>query len=113
MVPGPQCAEEVAAADWVAEEMRRCRPHARVGRFGRHPVDAGKMEAADAARLMAARAGDVVQSALEAGDRANVLQFYAVFRCLLQRANNVVFAEYGIGGCALALHQTELRLQGR
>src|SRR5260370_10011433 len=78
-----------------------------VGRLRSKPVGAGKMEAADAARLMAARAGHVVQSALEAVDRANVLQFYAVFRCLLQRANNVVFAEYGIGGCALALRRNE------
>ena len=54
------------------------------------------MKAADAPRLMAARAGDVVQSTLEAGYRANVLQLDAVFRRLFQRANNVIFAEYGI-----------------
>ena len=71
------------------------------------------MEAADAAGLVAARTGDVVQSALEAGYRANVLQLHAVFRCFLQRANKVIFAKYGISGCALTLHQTELWLQVR
>ena len=71
------------------------------------------MEAAAAAGLVAARTGDVVQSALEAGCRANVLQLHAVFRRLFQRANNVIFAEYGISCCALPLHQTELWLQVR
>src|SRR5204863_3915040 len=104
---------DVAAADLVAEELRRRRHHARVGRLRRHPVDAGEMKAADAAGLVAARTGDVVQSTLEAGYRANVLQLHAVFRRLFQRANNVIFAEYGISYCALTLHQTELWLQVR
>src|SRR5439155_9732214 len=71
------------------------------------------MEAANAARLMTARTGDVVQSAFEAGYRANVLQRRAVFRCFLQRTDNVIFAKYGMSGCALTLHQTELRLEVR
>src|ERR1700689_5248187 len=68
-----QRGEHVAAADLVAEEMRRGRHHDRIVRFGRHPVDAGKMEAADTAGLMAARAGDVVEPALEPSARTVVL----------------------------------------
>ena len=52
------------------------------------------MKAADAAGLVAARAGDVVEPALEAGDRADILQRHAALGGLLQRRDDVVFAEY-------------------
>ena len=49
-----QRGKNIATADLVAEEMRRGRHHGRVGGFGCHPVDARKMEAADAAGLVTA-----------------------------------------------------------
>ena len=52
--------------------MRRRRHHGGIGRLCRHPVDAGKMKAADAAGLVTAGAGDVVEPPLEAGGRADI-----------------------------------------
>src|SRR5512143_2375492 len=69
-----QRGENVAAADLVAEEMRRRRNDGGIVGLGRHPVDAGEMKTADAAGLMAAAAADVVEPALEARHRADVLQ---------------------------------------
>src|SRR5262245_11721164 len=66
--------EDVAAADLVAEEMRRGRHDCGIGRLFRRPVDARKMEAADPAGLVTAGAGDVVQPALEARNRADVFE---------------------------------------
>src|SRR5216683_3381957 len=91
VIRGPavaHCGENIAAADLVAEEMRRRRRHRRIGRLGRHPVDAGEMKAADAAGLMAPRASHVVEPALKAGKRADVLQRGHAFGCLLQRRLN-------------------------
>src|SRR6185436_7066924 len=62
-----QACENIAAADLVAEEMRRCRHHGRIRWFFRHPVDAGEVKAAYAARLVAAGTGHVVESAFEPG----------------------------------------------
>ena len=67
------------------------------------------MKAADAARLVAAGTGHVVEPALEPGRRADVLQLHATFHRLLQRRHDVGLAEHG----ALALHQPEFRLQVR
>src|SRR6266436_8681474 len=92
VIRGPavaQCGENIAAADLVAEEMRRRRHDRRIGRPGRHPVDAGEMKAADTAGLMASRAGHVVEPALKACKRANVLRRGPAFGCLLQRRDDV------------------------
>src|SRR5689334_2286426 len=89
--------------------MRRGRHHSRIGGLCRHPVDAGEMKAADAARLVAACAGHVVEPALEAAGRADVLQLDAVRGYLLQGRDDVSLTERG----ALALHEAEFRLQVR
>ena len=57
------------------------------------------MKAADAARLVAARAGHVVEPTLEAAGRADILQLRATRRRLPQRRDDVSLAERG----ALAL----------
>src|SRR5215218_8599293 len=62
----PQRHEDVAATDLVGKEMRRGRHDRGVGGIRSHPVDTGEMKAADAARLVATRTGDVVQAPLEA-----------------------------------------------
>ena len=106
--------EDVAAANLVAEEMRRGRHDGGIGRLGRHPVDAGKMEAADAAGLVTAGAGHVVEAALEARDRADVLQFHAALRAAFSSArDDVVLAEQRIFAAVLARDQAEGRLQVR
>src|ERR1700712_5511681 len=64
-----QRGQNIATAKLVAKEMRRRRHHGRVRRFCRHPVDPGEMESADAAGLVAAGTGDVVEPTLEAADR--------------------------------------------
>src|ERR1700733_5788361 len=65
---------DIAAPDRVAEETGRGGHHGRVVGLGRHPVDAGEVKAADAAGLMAARAGHTVETALKARVRACILQ---------------------------------------
>src|SRR4029078_12934919 len=75
----------------------------------RHPVDAGKMKAADAARLVAAGTGHIVEPAFETCRRADVLHVHATFRCSPERSHDVCLAEHS----ALALHQPEFRLQIR
>ena len=107
----PQRGKDVAAADLIAEEMRRSRHHGGVGGLCRHPVDAREMKAADAAGLVAAGAGDVVEPALEAADRADVLQRRAVARPPSQRGDDVGSRQRR--DCALALHQAEFRQQVR
>ena len=77
--------------------MRRRRHHGRIGGFCRHPVDAGKMKAADAAGLMAARTGHVVEPPLKAGDRADVLQLDAVARRPSSMPRRLALAEHGVG----------------
>ena len=67
------------------------------------------MKAADAAGLMAAGAGHVVEPALEACGRTDVLQGQACVRGLLQRRDDVALLEYSL--CVIALHQAEGRLQ--
>src|ERR1017187_6226767 len=104
--------ENIAAADLVAKEMRRRRHHSGIVGLGRHPVDAGEMKAADAAGLMAARTGHVVEPALKACDRADILQRHAAFRCLLQGRDDIRFPEYRVSR-AITLHQAERRLQVR
>src|SRR5277367_6976456 len=75
--------QDIAAANLVAEEMRRGRHDQRVGRMGGHPVDAGEMKSADTAGLVASGTRNVVKPALEARDRMNVLQIDTARRCLL------------------------------
>src|SRR5262245_66201610 len=72
--PVPQRGKDVAAARLIAKEMRRSRHHGGIRRLCRQPVDARKMEAADAAGLVAAGAGDVVEPPLEAAEGTDVLQ---------------------------------------
>ena len=55
------------------------------------------MKAADAAGLMAARAGHVVEPPLKAGRPSGCFASSRRFRGLLQRGDDVAFAEYGIG----------------
>src|SRR5258707_10243361 len=71
------------------------------------------MKAANAPGLMAARASHVVEPALKASERADVLQRDAAFGCLLQRRDNVTFPEYSVSPCPTALHKAEGRLQVR
>src|SRR5581483_10322691 len=92
--------EDIAAAHLIAEEMRRGRHHRRVRWFCRHPVDTGEMKTADAARLVAAGAGDVVEAARKARDRADVLQGDAVLCGLLQRVHDIVLGEDGFAALA-------------
>src|SRR5258708_23281834 len=79
-----ECTQNIAAADLIAEEMRRCWYDDCIGRFCRHPVDTGEMKAADATGLVAARAGDVVEPALQACHRADILQRDAAVSRFLQ-----------------------------
>src|SRR4051812_20662933 len=79
----PERSEDVAAAGLIPKEMRRRRDHGRIGRFGCHPVDTREMKAADAARLVATGAGDVVEPPLKAGEGADVLQARCFARRLL------------------------------
>ena len=70
------------------------------------------MKAADAAGLMAARTGDVVEPALEAADRADVVQASRrLLAAFLSAATMSLSLNTGLG--ALALHQAERRLQVR
>ena len=79
--------------------------------MGRHPVDAGEMKAADPACLMTPGAGDVVEPALKARDRSDILQRDAALRCLFQGRDDIALREDGIGRAIIALHQAESRLQ--
>src|SRR5947209_978229 len=81
--PVTQRSEDIATANLVAEEVRRCRHYAGIGRLFCHPVDAGKMKAADAAGLVATGAGNVVEPPLKTCDGADVLQRNAALRCVL------------------------------
>src|SRR5437879_9857439 len=71
------------------------------------------MKAADAACLMAPRTGHVVEPALKARERTDVLQAHAALRCLLQCRDDVTFPEYRISRCPLDPHKAEGRLQDR
>src|ERR1700694_5614337 len=84
-----------------------------MGGLGRHPVDTGKVEAADAAGLMASRTSHVVEPALKACQRADVLKGDPAFACLLQCGDDVNFLEYRISRGTTALHKAESRLQAR
>src|SRR5712672_233563 len=106
-----QRGKDVAAANLVTEEKRRCRNGCRIGGLCRHPVDSREMKAADAARLMAARTGDIVQAALEAADRTDVLQRHAVARRLPQGRDDIILLEER--SSALTFRQAECRLQVR
>src|SRR3569833_3623065 len=90
--------QDIAPSNLAAEEVRRARHHDRVRRFCRHPIDAGEMEAADAAGLMAAGAADIVEPPREARDRLDVLLGNAFLGRLLQRANDVVVTEHRRAG---------------
>src|SRR5579864_2496770 len=85
--------QNIAAANLVAEEMRRGRHDGGVGRMRPQPVDAGKMKAADAAGLMAPGAADVVEPTLETCSRADVLQLEVALGGFLQGADNIVIGE--------------------
>ena len=85
MFAGGERGQDVATADLVADKMRRGRNDGGVRRLVRQPVHARKMEAADAARLMAAGAGDIVEAALEARDRTDVFKPDAALGGFLQR----------------------------
>src|SRR4029079_18463268 len=76
---------------------------------GGPPAPPGKMKPADAARLMASCAGDVVEPLLESRNRTDILRAHAASRSLLERGEDVSFAEQRSG--ALARHQAEGRLQ--
>src|SRR5690242_12389294 len=93
--------------------MRRPWHDSGIGGLGRHPVDPREMEAADAAGLVAAGAANVVETALEARDRADVLQFQAASRRLLQRGDDVALTEQRIFRVILTGNQAERRLQIR
>src|SRR5215470_16297427 len=69
------------------------------------------MEAADAASLVAAGTGDVVEPPLEAAERADVLQGGSIARRLLQRSDHIAFAEEGIAPLAFA--EAEFRQHAR
>src|SRR3954469_15574293 len=64
-----QRGENIAASRLVAEEVRRRRHHCRIRRFGRHPIDAGKVETTDAAGLVTTGTGNVVQPAFKTSNR--------------------------------------------
>src|SRR5262249_23716877 len=110
---GSKGCEDVATADLIAEEMRRSRDDGRVGWFRRHPVDAGEMEAADAAGLVAARAAHVVQPALEAADGPNILQRRSLLRGLRKYGDDVALAEQRIAGAVLTGDEAKGRLHFR
>src|SRR5258705_3788784 len=71
------------------------------------------MKAANAPGLMAARARHVVEPALKASERADVLQRDPAFGCLFQRRDNVTLQEYSVSAGSSALHKAEGRLQVR
>src|SRR3984893_19284530 len=71
------------------------------------------MKTTDTAGLMAAAAGDVVEPALEAGSRTNVLQGHAGVRRLLQGRDHVSLLEHSVRRCIVALDQPKGRLQVR
>src|SRR5215470_6066044 len=69
------------------------------------------MEAADAARLVAAGTGDVVEPPLEAAERADVLQGGSIARRLLQRGDDIALAEHGVAPLTFA--EAEFRQHAR
>src|SRR6202011_862551 len=71
------------------------------------------MKAADAARLMASPTGHIVEPALKACERTDVLQAHAALRCLLQCRDNVTFPEHSVSRCVITLDEAEGRLQVR
>src|ERR1700741_1976705 len=103
--------QDIAAPHLIAEEMRRGRHDYGVGRLSRHPVGAGKMKAADAARLMTAGAGHIVQPPLEAGSRADIERREAARGELLPRPHDILVAEDGVLRAVFAGDETEGWLQ--
>src|SRR5438874_7913612 len=69
------------------------------------------MEAADTTGLVASRTSHIVETAFKARRRTDVLQGQACVRGLLQCRDDVALLEYRVSRCAIALHQTESRLQ--
>src|SRR3954454_13236321 len=104
--------KDIAAPWLIAEEMRRGRHHRRIRRLLCHPVDAGKMKAAEAAGLVTARASDVVEPALETRNRTDIFQRNALRRGFPQRRDHLAFAKHLIA-VAVGLHDAECRLQVR
>ncbi|MGX9389673.1 hypothetical protein ACWX0O_01995 [Nitrobacteraceae bacterium UC4449_H16] len=105
--------QNIAATRLIADEVRRSGYIRNGGWRGRRRIGTGKVKTTDTSGLMASRTGNVVQSPLESGDRANIGKRGATFRCPLQRSNDIAGTERRSPIDIRGLNQSEFRLHVR